>query len=59
MVTLEEAENAPTLKSAFTSADQDRDGNLRRQEHEAWAQGTLYQNVDLPYVVPNIINKKF
>ena len=59
VVTAQEAENAPTLKSVFSSADQDHDGNLRRQEHEAWAQTTLYQNVDLPYVVPNIINKKF
>ncbi|MFN8643757.1 MAG: hypothetical protein U0802_19640 [Candidatus Binatia bacterium] len=58
-VTAEEAEGSPTLKSVFTVADADHDGNLRRQEHEAWAQTTLYQNVDLPVVVPNIINKKF
>jgi Ca2+-binding EF-hand superfamily protein len=58
-VSAEEAEQAPTLKAIFTAADTDRDGSLRRQEHEAWAQTTLYQNVDLPYVVPNILKKKF
>jgi hypothetical protein len=59
VVTEQEAQQVPTLKSIFTAADRDRDGTLRRQEHEAWAQTTLYQNVDLPIVVPNIINKKF
>ena len=59
VVTADEAETSPRLKSVFTSADYDRDGTLRKQEHEAWAQTTLYQNVDLPVVVPNIINKKF
>ena len=43
----------------FDKADYDADGILRKQEHEAWAQTSLYQNVDLPVVVPNIINKKF
>ena len=55
----QEAQNAPTIRSIFSSADQDHDGLLRRQEHERWAQTTLMQNVDLPVVVPNIINKKF
>lgn len=59
VVTAQEAEASPTLKSVFTKADYDRDGTLRKQEHEAWAQTSLYQNVDLPVVVPNIINKKF
>ncbi|MGH7786437.1 MAG: EF-hand domain-containing protein [Candidatus Binatia bacterium] len=54
-----EASAAPSLAKIFTTADRDGDGTLRREEHEAWAQTSLYQNVDLPYVVPNIINKKF
>ena len=54
-----EAAGSPELKDVFNSADRDADGILRKQEHEAWAQTSLYQNVDLPYVVPNIINKKF
>jgi Ca2+-binding EF-hand superfamily protein len=58
-ISRDEAEQAPTIKSVFTNADRDSDGILRKQEHEAWAQTSLYQNVDLPYVVPNIINKKF
>lgn len=58
-VTAEEAESSPALKSAFATADTDHDGIVRRQEHDAWAQTTLYQNVDLPVVVPNIINQKF
>ncbi len=59
VVTREEAQASPTLRSAFSTADRDADGQLRRQEHEAWAQTSLYQNVDLPVVVPNIIDRKF
>ena len=58
-ITRDEAEGSPTIKSVFSNADSDSDGILRKQEHEAWAQTSLYQNVDLPVVVPNIINKKF
>jgi hypothetical protein len=54
-----EAESSDELKTVFNNADRDADGILRKQEHEAWSQTSLYQNVDLPYVVPNIINKKF
>ena len=59
VISAEEADSAPAIKSVFSSADQDHDGMLRQQEHERWAQTTLMQNVDLPVVVPNIINKKF
>ncbi|MBX3026614.1 hypothetical protein KF840_17040 [bacterium] len=59
VITAEEADRSPTIRSVFSAADQDHDGVLRRQEHERWAQTTLMQNVDLPVVVPNIINKKF
>lgn len=58
-ISRDEAESAPQVKSVFSSADRDGDGILRKQEHEAWAQTTLYQNTELPVVVPNIINKKF
>jgi len=58
-ISREEAEAVPELKREFDKADTDHDGLLRKQEHEAWSQTTLYQNVDLPYVVPNIFNKKF
>lgn len=58
-ITAQEADNAPNIKSVFSTADQNSDGVLRQQEHERWAQTTLMQNVDLPVVVPNIINKKF
>lgn len=59
VISREEAQSSPTLRSAFSTADRDNDGLLRRQEHEAWNQTTLMQNVDLPVVVPNIINRKF
>lgn len=59
VITAEEANQSPTIRSVFSTADQDHDGILRKQEHERWAQTTLMQNVDLPVVVPNIINKKF
>jgi hypothetical protein len=58
-ITAEEADQSPKIRSVFSSADQDHDGTLRQQEHERWAQTSLMQNVDLPVVVPNIINKKF
>lgn len=58
-ITREEAERSPSLASVFTRADRDGDGIVRKEEYEAFSQTTLYQNVDLPWVVPNIINKKF
>ena len=59
VVTREEAEASPRVKAVFGNADRDADGVLRQQEYDAWSQNSLYQSVDLPYVVPNIINKKF
>jgi hypothetical protein len=58
-VSRSEASQNKTLAGIFTKADRDGDGIVRKEEHEAFSQTTLYQNVDLPYVVPNIINKKF
>ena len=58
-ISREEAAKSPTLSGIFTQADRDNDGVVRKEEQEAFSQTTLYQNVDLPYVVPNIINKKF
>ena len=59
VVSREEADKVPSLAKIFTSVDKDGDGVVRKQEYEAFSQTSLYQNVDLPYVVPNIINKKF
>jgi len=59
VVSREEAERSPSLAKIFTKADRDGDGVIRKEEYEAFSETTLYQNVDLPYVVPNIINKKF
>lgn len=59
VVTREEAAKVPSLAKIFTNADKDGDGVVRKEEREAFSETTLYQNVDLPYVVPNIINKKF
>ena len=58
-VSRSEAQQSPSLVKIFTRADRNGDGVLRKEEHEAFSQTSLYQNVDLPYVVPNIINKKF
>lgn len=58
-VSRQEAAKSPSLAKIFSKADRDADGVVRKQEHEAFSETTLYQNVDLPYVVPNIINKKF
>jgi hypothetical protein len=59
VVTREEAEKVPSLAKVFNQADRDGDGVVRREEYEAFSETTLYRDVDLPYVVPNIINKKF
>lgn len=59
VVSRSEADKSPSLAQVFTRADRDGDGVVRKEEHEAFSQTSLYQNVDLPYVVPNIINKKF
>jgi hypothetical protein len=59
VVSREEAEKVPSLAKIFNNADRDGDGMVRKEEYEAFSETTLYQNVDLPYVVPNIINKKF
>ena len=59
VVSREEADRNPSLAKIFTRADRDSDGVVRKEELEAFSQTSLYQNVDLPYVVPNIINKKF
>jgi hypothetical protein len=58
-ITRQEAEASPELRSSFSSADRDADGMLRQREHEAWSQTSLFQNTDLPFVVPNIFNKRF
>jgi hypothetical protein len=58
-ISREEAARSPSLAGIFTQADRDQNGVVRKEEYEAFSQTTLYRNVDLPYVVPNIINKKF
>lgn len=58
-ISREEAERSPSLSGLFSKADKNGDGVLRKEEYEAFSETTLYQNVDLPYVVPNIFNKKF
>jgi hypothetical protein len=59
MVSREEAAASSETKDSFGEADRDADGIVRQQEYEAWSRTTLYQNVELPVVVPNIINRKF
>jgi hypothetical protein len=60
VVTADEASSAPpSVRSVFSAADRGTDGVLRQEEYDRWAQTSLMQNVDLPVVVPNIINKKF
>lgn len=59
VVSREEAAKVPSLAKIFNKADRDGDGMVRKQEQETFSETTLYRDVDLPYVVPNIINKKF
>jgi Ca2+-binding EF-hand superfamily protein len=55
----EEAAKSPSVSKVFTKADADRDGRVSRQEYETFSRRDLYGNVDLPYVVPNLFEKKF
>jgi EF hand domain-containing protein len=60
VISADEANSAPpTVRSVFNTGDRGTDGVLRQEEYDRWAQTSLMQNVDLPVVVPNIINKKF
>jgi Ca2+-binding EF-hand superfamily protein len=59
-VTEEEArKGAPSLASIFFRADMNGDRVVDREEYETYTRRQLYDNVDLPYVVPNIIDKRF
>lgn len=59
VVTRDEAAKVPSLAKIFSKADKSGQGVVRKEDLEAFSETTLYQNVDLPYVVPNIFNKKF
>lgn len=54
-----EAAAAPSVGKIFKQADTNRDNRLTRQEYETFMQRDLYGNVDLPYVVPNLFEKRF
>ena len=54
-----EAAAAPSVGKVFKQADTNQDNRLSRQEYETFMQRDLYGNVDLPYVVPNLFEKKF
>jgi Ca2+-binding EF-hand superfamily protein len=54
-----EAASAPSVGKVFKQADTNQDQRLSRQEYETFMQRDLYGNVDLPYVVPNLFEKKF
>jgi Ca2+-binding EF-hand superfamily protein len=55
----EEARSAPSMSSIFVRADRNRDGRLNRAEYETFSRRTLFGNVDLPSVAPNIFEKRF
>lgn len=54
-----EAEAAPSVGKVFKQADTNFDNRVSRQEYETFMQRDLYGNVDLPYVVPNLFEKRF
>ena len=55
----DEAEAAPSVGKVFNQADTNLDNRVSRQEYETFMQRDLYGNVDLPYVVPNLFEKRF
>jgi Ca2+-binding EF-hand superfamily protein len=54
-----EAASAPSAGKVFKQADTNQDSRLSRDEYETFMRRDLYGNVDLPYVVPNLFEKKF
>lgn len=54
-----EAATSPELGKIFKQADTNRDNRLSQEEYETFQRRDLYGNVDLPYVVPNLFEKKF
>jgi Ca2+-binding EF-hand superfamily protein len=54
-----EAAAAPEVGKIFKQADTNQDNRLSQQEYETFHRRDLYGNVDLPYVVPNLFEKKF
>lgn len=58
-VSRDEARQAPSLWSVFNRADRNSDGIIRQQEYEVFWETSLYQDVEIPSVVPNLINEKF
>lgn len=54
-----EAATAPEVGKIFKQADTNRDNRLSQEEYETFQRRDLYGNVDLPYVVPNLFEKRF
>ena len=54
-----EAATAPQVGKVFKQADTNQDNRLSQEEYEMYQRRNLYGNVDLPYVVPNLFEKKF
>ena len=59
VLTEEEAAAAPSVGKVFKQADTNGDSRVSRDEYETFMQRDLYGNVDLPYVVPNLFEKRF
>ena len=59
-VTEKEAKKSShSLTDVFTRADANGDRAVTREEYEQFSQRSYYNNVDMPSVVPNIIEKRF
>ncbi len=54
-----EAAAVPSIRKVFQQADLNRDGQLDATEYDSYSQRQLYRHVDMPHVVPNIIDKRF
>ena len=55
----EAKQRSGSIAEAFLRADTDRDHVVTRDEYERASQRSYYDNVDLPSVAPNIIEKRF
>ena len=58
-LTEDEAARAPSIAEAFKTMGRNNDRAVTREEYESHAIDRMYRDSELPYVAPNIIEKRF
>jgi len=58
-LTEDEAARAPSITEAFKTTGRNSDRAVPREEYESYTIDRIYRDSELPYVAPNIIEKRF